>query len=369
MTSSLRQVVKQVLPSVSFNDWVVAPPDKVQIQCQFKQWRYDFRLTEQDEIMIDAIDIQQPHIDVIDSDNDLISAHQRVMKKALSFCPLLTFQKSWYHSIVPWDSILFDNERMLLPIQYRIPHYLKSHDLWQDFQTNDPQVIAIVHHMSGYMKINNVPFAVLTTYDYHWFFKWDHDQNTLYISTTFTKDTAYEGMVTLISLARECKQHDASSLLYFDNKILTCDNIIGGSCCSVALCHLGSQSVVVKCIDVRKNWDSSNELYNEISMYKRLEHLQGHCVPTLIWKGWMVPDIVYGMIVSHEGSEIDEESFSLECPKISELVKNIHACQVRHNDLAPRNVLVRPDGRYCIIDFGRAEVVQDGVEIIEPNDV
>eukprot|EP00742_Colponemidia_sp_Colp-10_P005607 GILJ01005993.1.p1 GENE.GILJ01005993.1~~GILJ01005993.1.p1 ORF type:complete len:501 (+),score=34.47 GILJ01005993.1:82-1584(+) len=137
--------------------------------------------------------------------------------------------------------------------------------------------------------------------------------------------------------------------------LLPCMQIASTSNCSIVRSIFNGVPAVIKCVDVTKTPDQYKHLQQEIRIYHKLVDIQGKYIPRLLAYGWIVESLLYAMVLTDEGVEIGDCSETISSSQIYEAIDAIHRHHIQHNDLEARNILMRPDGTYCVIDFGLAE--------------
>jgi predicted Ser/Thr protein kinase len=107
-------------------------------------------------------------------------------------------------------------------------------------------------------------------------------------------------------------------------------------------------------------WVRRRMIRREFAMYQRLASVDGvpHCHGLLDGQ-YLVLDFVDGVPLSDVDSDItDRDTFYKGLLKI---ILNVHLAGVAHADMKRRgNVLVSPDQRPCMLDFGTAVAKNDG---------
>ncbi len=107
-------------------------------------------------------------------------------------------------------------------------------------------------------------------------------------------------------------------------------------------------------------WARRRMIRREFSIYQRLASVDGvpHCHGLLDGQ-YLVLDFVDGVPLSDVDSDItDRDTFYKGLLKI---ILNVHLAGVAHADMKRRgNVLVSPDQRPCMLDFGTAVAKNDG---------
>jgi len=127
--------------------------------------------------------------------------------------------------------------------------------------------------------------------------------------------------------------------------------------------HQGSEAVVWEDRDqgvLFKQFFDEEIFRNEVQFYNRLKGIGW--VPTLL--GTVSERHRWGIFLTFEGQRLEEEEWN--DPSSLDYVKGrvieLHKLGIHHHDLAPRNVLRRPNGTLVITDFGLAMNADDCCE-------
>lgn len=126
------------------------------------------------------------------------------------------------------------------------------------------------------------------------------------------------------------------------------------------------KQVAIKVLRTAGLGTDPKHLAEEIRILARLEHPG---IARLIDSG-TVEDGAHWLVMEHvEGTPVDR-AFADRSPDLPTRVRQViaitdaleyaHQRQVVHCDIKPGNVLVRPDGRICVVDFGIAGLVRTG---------
>jgi serine/threonine protein kinase len=110
-------------------------------------------------------------------------------------------------------------------------------------------------------------------------------------------------------------------------------------------------NAVFKTIDISKRDDGLAQFNKEVSVYRKLEDLQGVCIPHLIAYG-NLGGLLQVIILEFVGRSITKGEAIGKKLEIDNTVKQIHAKGIVHNDLRLPNILLDSQGMIRIIDFG-----------------
>ncbi len=102
----------------------------------------------------------------------------------------------------------------------------------------------------------------------------------------------------------------------------------------------------------------SDGLDKEVEVYERLEELQGICIPRLIAYG-NLGGFLQVIVLENVGKSISKEDAIANKDKINEILKQIRAKGIIHNDLRLPNLLIDDQGKISIIDFGLSTYADD----------
>jgi tetratricopeptide (TPR) repeat protein len=115
------------------------------------------------------------------------------------------------------------------------------------------------------------------------------------------------------------------------------------------------------------------QLKNEFRSLADLRHpnlVRLHQLASDRGRMFLVMDLVTGTdfirFVNPTGVRFEETRLRLALPQLLAGVAAVHACGKVHRDLKPNNVLVTPEGRVVVIDFGLVENEREGGIAMEP---
>lgn len=253
------------------------------------------------------------------------------------------------------------------------------------------KVMCTVEQMYTYMSINRHRFGCLTTFNQTWFFKREEDpanpdQSKIlvspaiasgskepytliaawtYIIFTIEKSddwmypTPFSCQVSPRSLDPKSKYREIKldGLMHWQNVIARCQ--AGGVATGT---FMDMENVVFKTIDISKRDEGLEQFNMEVEVYKRLEELQGICIPRFIAYG-NLGGLLQVIVLEHVGKIISREDAIARTDEINEKLKLIRTKGIIHNDVRRRNILVDDQGKIKIIDFGFA--TEEGDEIAE----
>ncbi|KAL5483003.1 GSE1_5 [Sanghuangporus weigelae] len=105
-------------------------------------------------------------------------------------------------------------------------------------------------------------------------------------------------------------------------------------------------------------------LFNEFQMYRKIEHAKhernhriDRAVPSCY--GMYGAEDCFVLVMDYGGDALDEKDWDSltdrDRVELFEAIAALHAIGILHSDISPQNVLRRPDGSLCIIDFSESE--------------
>lgn len=118
-------------------------------------------------------------------------------------------------------------------------------------------------------------------------------------------------------------------------------------------CHFGAEREYLRGLDrFTQEAKTLAQLFNQIHVVHISDYFEANAT------AYMVMDFVEGktlkqMVDSFGGRIRADMLFSLMEPSVTALWK-VHQLGLIHRDISPDNVMIRPDGALCLIDFGNA---------------
>ena len=282
----------------------------------------------------------------------------------------------------------------------------------------------LVCQLFSYMAFNDSTLGIASTNNSSYFFKYNMDVETLYISNPI--DCTYDGNSSKISLfksiwyvlmeandislkseseregliehyklllpkkddseeddreedqpststaAAQGQKRTRSGKPYFYTSSLK--HVIGCGATGAVWYYENfyGQDIAVKLVDMAKNPKGFWQTKSEIEIYQILSEIQGECIPKIefVFEGY--PFLIVGMtlignnnkgdLLSRSLDEYEKESFGsqLKC-----IMDKIHKLKVTHNDIRLENILVDNDNKVWLIDFGRAQADSNEGQIKE----
>ncbi|EPZ33223.1 hypothetical protein O9G_001192 [Rozella allomycis CSF55] len=248
------------------------------------------------------------------------------------------------------------------------------------------KIFKAVNQVYGYMSVNSHKYGVLTNFNCTWFFErgfTDKEGGCLRVSRPFYHDTILPGLcgdigikfniisaflgIVLLShhnwfhvspfttpnstpkVHRKLKNKNYGVKILKQNEFWLNECIANGRIGSVVRGNLwGHENVIFKLKDLTKESWKEKELKNEVSVYKKLESLQGKVIPKFIAcvKIW---DMFTGIVISDCGQQTEEGEFvSLK----QDCLRQFHDQGLIHGDVCNRNFVKNIEGKVFIIDFG-----------------
>jgi len=119
--------------------------------------------------------------------------------------------------------------------------------------------------------------------------------------------------------------------------------------------------VAIKMVD-NKHKEYTEQLSNEVNIYKSLVQLQGTVIPTILGyiRLWDLFDI---LVLNELGQRIDEWNMELK-DQAKQVLTKVHALNCLHGDIKADN-FVLIEGRMTLIDFGLASKSDNPKAIIQ----
>ncbi|TEB22823.1 hypothetical protein FA13DRAFT_1715780 [Coprinellus micaceus] len=105
---------------------------------------------------------------------------------------------------------------------------------------------------------------------------------------------------------------------------------------------------------VVKVYDDVGQYAHELAFYEKWSSVLGSAIPALYAKGRRTDDNKPFLIISNKGEPITELTEADRAIVQESVLGVIHKEGWHHHDLAARNVLRKPSGGLCLIDFGMA---------------
>lgn len=136
--------------------------------------------------------------------------------------------------------------------------------------------------------------------------------------------------------------------------IIQLTEIIGyGFCGKVFKWRYSEMIAAVKVCDAHKNRDGVLALQNEARVYKILTDIQGKYIPKLLFYGeaWGYYFLATNFIEGFHPDQIEDTM-----PRLSGILKELRKRRVNHGDIKAGNVIVKPNGEVCLIDFSHASI-------------
>ncbi|KAL5512466.1 hypothetical protein ACEPAG_3119 [Sanghuangporus baumii] len=108
-----------------------------------------------------------------------------------------------------------------------------------------------------------------------------------------------------------------------------------------------------------------SRLFNEFQMYRMIEHARrerNHTIDRAIPNcyGMYEAEDCFVLVMDYGGDALNEKDWdsltARDRAELFEAIATLHAIGILHSDISPQNVLLRPDGSLCIIDFSESEV-------------
>jgi serine/threonine protein kinase len=291
-----------------------------------------------------------------------------------------------------------DHQFAKMSIEFKTPWALKADNILEDYTTEyedfisgklkgKGKVIRSVEQIYTYMSINRQRYRCLTNFDNTWFFKKVETPNipsasTLLVSPTiacnsnrpYTLLSAWLFIILTIekncdwmyaspysSLVSPSFQHRNSWVkinkckyksINFDG-LMHWENIIARSQAGgVAIGHfMNQQNVIFKTIDLSKRIDGLIQFNNEVSVYEKLEDLQGICIPRFIAYG-NLSGLLQVMVLENVGRQITREECNSRRTEIETILKKFRVGGIVHEDLRLPNIMIDDNNQVRIIDFG-----------------
>jgi len=259
------------------------------------------------------------------------------------------------------------------------------------------KVMCAIEQIYVYMSINRQRYGCLSTFNETWFFmkmedESNHDKSLLYVSPAIScsssqpctlvrawlfilsvieKDSGWlystprSSEVAIPSFASGNKsfmgnKYESISL----DGLVHWDSVIARSQAGAVATgrFVNMENVVFKTIDISKRKDGLDQFDHEISIYRELDSLQGHVIPTLIAYG-NLGGLLQVIVLENVGKSITSEQAVQKHDEINTALQRIHEKGIVHGDLRLPNILVDENNIVRIIDFGMS-VKQEG-DIIE----
>ncbi|KAI3655399.1 hypothetical protein MP638_005306, partial [Amoeboaphelidium occidentale] len=227
--------------------------------------------------------------------------------------------------------------------------------------------------------------GILTTYDMTWFFdrREENGEEFVYVSDGIPFNSEHPTLFQCIgyfmndvasnievksppsskassarSLLKSSSQEMIRSPLsqsFSADDINTGENIGEGRTGSVFLAD--SNLTALKTLDISKRPKLLPEILNEISIYSKLESLQGRIIPTLRYCG-LVEGILFVVGFDYAGrvpKKLDDD----QKRKLLDGLAEIHSIGILHGDIKPENIVVDSEGNPFIIDFAFSKIESD----------
>jgi len=229
----------------------------------------------------------------------------------------------------------------------------------------EKEIDRIVAQMYTYLRHRRIAFGILTRYDITFFFKSD-ENGYLYVSRPVLLDEVLRYMAAFLLMGNAFgeinhpQMEDSFNLSLEKNekrkrkreeKKLRVDreHLLGsGSTGTVYEAFLDNERVAVKIADVYHRSEVMSEMTNEVAVYKFLEDLQGVYIPQLLWSGYLLGRVLFGIVFELCDSDVD---FSEE--EKHNVLDALHERGVIHRDARRENfVRSKNTGNLMVIDFG-----------------
>ncbi len=139
----------------------------------------------------------------------------------------------------------------------------------------------------------------------------------------------------------------------------------GGDGVVYLVCHLPTEQLrAAKCLKT----DHSEKRWKELVLMKKLSH---PALPRILdvlevdSQTWLIMEYISGRCIADiPGEEVSPYQFFSIAEQLAEVLIYLHTrpVPILHLDIKPSNVILRPDGRLVLIDFGAAIYLRDGGE-------
>jgi predicted Ser/Thr protein kinase len=250
------------------------------------------------------------------------------------------------------------------------------------YDTNQ-HVNSAVNQLYSYLVLNHRNSGILTNYEMTWFFERrieENEEENLYVSEGVPYNrqdiTLFQCMAFFITdvacdtdfksppssrkasprqLRKPTSQEMIKSPL---SEVMSVDDINPGS--KIGQGRTGNvfladfNSTALKTLDISKRPHLVQEMLNEISIYSKLESLQGKIIPTYRYSG-IVEGILFVLGLDYLGS-VPNQLNTMQKAKILTGLSDIHSLGILHGDIRLENIVVDLLGNPFIIDFSLASL-------------
>ena len=263
----------------------------------------------------------------------------------------------------------------------------------------------VIQQIYNYMGGNELRYGILTTYDNHWFLRWEHAK--LWISKTLPLQSESPPVLKAYAyLTRQAKENTKSPKpqvlvqAHGDNNSRTLrshsksssnsslnnqassspankqsssnapvdqqnysftdfkfKSILGeGRSGKTLLCEFRGSMIALKSVDLSKAPPYVlEEMQKEVEIYKDLVDIQGKYIPKLVCYGYYGGGMSFVIGLTIVGSMLSDQKIT-EQQKTRAIkgLEAIHKHGILHNDIREENILINDNNDIYLIDFGMA---------------
>lgn len=250
---------------------------------------------------------------------------------------------------------------------------------------SDHHVAGAVDQLYTYLVLNHRKAGVLTTYDMTWFFdrREENGEELVYVSDGIAFNSEHPTLFQCLSYfmhnvasdtefksppssrassARSLRESSSQEMTRSPlSQSFSADDINTGEKIGEertgAVFLADSNLTALKTLDIVKKPKLLPEIMNEISMYSKLESLQGRVVPRLRYCG-LVEGILFVVGFDYVGN-VPETLDENQKRKLSKGLAEIHSMGILHGDIRLGNIVVDSMGNPFIIDFTFSKIESD----------
>jgi hypothetical protein len=104
------------------------------------------------------------------------------------------------------------------------------------------------------------------------------------------------------------------------------------------------------------SWLVAESLENEANVYQVLQHLQGKCIPRLLWYGSVVSGLGRVLITEFAGEPLPVRPSPVQCELAFNALRELHRCGVLYGYVHKESFVCQGDSSVFFLDFGGSEV-------------